>query len=414
MNYYNHITPEEWSNMGLEDMSTLRGVAEEIVKSFLDDSLILSSPVIPLKRLEEFFDNKTVICSVRVEFLADNLPPKIEEEINLDEGTVITIERKEVKWRSLPFVYSLKKEIPIRFNSFKKLKEVENKLEKHVHAEISKLLLTLTLMGCEWTVIGGFTYGPPYPFWPRKDMEDLFNLTLWMNLPALIKRKSQAEIATVESNFPEELRKLGVKPVPERDAELLEYGPWHPPTIIVGRGSLEMWIKFKQTWSDISKLPDHVLKPLSVAAKRYFYSINLRDLEDIIINFCIFLEALTTKSSEVGELTEKISRRAALLISKDDNSWFENSREIRAMYNVRSKIVHGKFYDEKKLRIDVDSLRKIMLRMIRNILFLIMLKPPFCDDPLENYDQIVNIIEKAAYLADLRYKLWELWKTLEG
>jgi len=49
------------------------------------------------------------------------------------------------------------------------------------------------------------------------------------------------------------------------------------------------------------------------------------------------------------ELTEKLCRRSAFIISPDDEKWYERTRRFKNIYNIRSKIIRGENIDPDEL-----------------------------------------------------------------
>ena len=146
----------------------------------------------------------------------------------------------------------------------------------------------------------------------------------------------------------------------------LEHGVLAPDLKCIGTAPPRTWNWLKNIWNDVSRLHPTLLRSLAVATKRYFYVLNKRDPEDRIIDFCIFLESLLLKGSEKMELTDKLCRRAAFLISPDDEKWYERTRRFKNIYNIRSKIVCGENIDPDEL-LSTAQLEEYMRKILRTI-----------------------------------------------
>ncbi|MCD6593641.1 hypothetical protein J7L00_06130, partial [Candidatus Bathyarchaeota archaeon] len=192
-NYFEHVKSERWEDEGLEFMSTLRELSEEIVGTFLRDAERYKDPSIPLRYLIEFFDNKTVLYHVKVTFLTDYLPPSLDDRLKLDQRTSLSVASGDDR---APLYYIFEKEdIPIRFRGFKSLAEAEQNLQKTFSMEVAKLLTSLILIGCRWIAIKEVLFGPPYPFWPHEDVKEVDEMPYWetITFPAKVELRRSLE-----------------------------------------------------------------------------------------------------------------------------------------------------------------------------------------------------------------------------
>jgi len=79
---------------------------------------------------------------------------------------------------------------------------------------------------------------------------------------------------------------------------------------------------------------------------------------DAVLHYVIALEGLLSGDNEDhGELTRKISQRAAILAGTDDAHRLQIERLIRSAYDARSKYAHG---DTPKKEIDLPKLRRVV------------------------------------------------------
>ena len=399
--YFEHVKSECWEDEGLEFMSTLRGLSEEIIGTFFCDAERYNDPAIPLRYLIEFFDNKTILYHVKVTFLTDYLPASLDDPLKLDQTTSLSVASGD-DIAPLYYVFE-KKDLPIRFRDFKNLAKAEQHLQKIFSIEVAKLLTSLILIGCRWIAIKEVLFGPPYPFWPHKNVKEVGEMPYWktMTLPAKVelKKSLKREDTATDNKLP---KQLGIELV--KDMEILwalEHGVLAPDLKCIGSAPPSTWNWLKNTWNDVSRLHPTLLRPLAVAAKRYFYVLNKRDPEDQIIDFCIFLESLLLKGSEKMELTEKLCRRAAFVISPDDEKWYEETRQFKKIYNIRSKIVHGKNIDPNELP-SIAQLEEYMRKILRTTLMISL----YCKDVhIKSIDDIINEIDKAMFFEALKENL---------
>lgn len=102
---------------------------------------------------------------------------------------------------------------------------------------------------------------------------------------------------------------------------------------------------------------------LKNALHYYYYAINSRRYEEKLIDFMISLEALYLV--ERLELGYRLALRTASLIGRtyDDRTIDEVFRDIKTLYNKRSRVVHG---DEVEISYDeISNLKEYTTRSIR-------------------------------------------------
>ena len=399
--YFEHGESEGWIDEGLEFMSTIRELSEEIIGTFLCDAERHKDPSIPLRYLIEFFDNRTVLYHVKIIFLTDYLPASLDKPLKLDQTTFLSIAAGDDQ---APLYYLLEKEdLPIRFRGFEHLAEAEQHLQKTFSMEVAKLLTSLILIGCRWIAIKEVLFGPPYPFWPHEDVRDVGEIPYWKSItfPAKVELKTGFKREDTAADD-ETLKQLGVEIVKDREILWrLEHGVLAPDLKCIGAAPPSAWNSLKNIWNDVSRLHPNLLKSLGIATKRYFYVLNKRDPEDQIIDFCIFLESLLLKGSERMELTERLCRRAAFLISPNDETWYEQTRQFKNIYNIRSRIVHGKTIHPDELP-STAQLEEYMREILRAILLISL----YCRDVhIKSIDDVINNIDKAMFFETLKEHL---------
>lgn len=128
---------------------------------------------------------------------------------------------------------------------------------------------------------------------------------------------------------------------------------------------------FKTDWNILNSIIPS-FKEFPVWLIRYFNSYGNKRSDDALIDLSISIESLLNDG--LGEMTHKISTRAAILLTYDYkgnfNSLVERRKEIRKYikdtYSIRSSIVHG---SDKKITFEIISefreyIRKIIKKMI--------------------------------------------------
>ena len=105
-------------------------------------------------------------------------------------------------------------------------------------------------------------------------------------------------------------------------------------------------ISFKQFWDVIQSAPIKERKFLDIAIRRFGYAHERHRLEDKIIDLLIAAEALFLSDYNkddpyIGEIRYRLSLRAALFLSSNAESQRMIFRQMRAAYDLRSKIAHG-------------------------------------------------------------------------
>lgn len=83
---------------------------------------------------------------------------------------------------------------------------------------------------------------------------------------------------------------------------------------------------------------------------------------DAVLHYVIALEGLLTSDESPGELTRKVSQRAAILAGKDDTQRVEIEQLVRDAYGARSRYAHGG--DMPKQAIDLPKLRRVVRRCL--------------------------------------------------
>jgi hypothetical protein len=82
---------------------------------------------------------------------------------------------------------------------------------------------------------------------------------------------------------------------------------------------------------------------------------------ETVLHYVIALEGLLTGEEPPGELTRKISQRAAILAGEDDAQRLEIEKTVRDAYGARSKYAHGASLRDP---IDLPTLRRVVRRCL--------------------------------------------------
>ncbi|MGW5364470.1 hypothetical protein [Actinopolymorpha pittospori] len=82
---------------------------------------------------------------------------------------------------------------------------------------------------------------------------------------------------------------------------------------------------------------------------------------DALLHYVVALEALVGVDTRDGEIVRKISQRTAILAARNDTERIGVAREIRNVYQTRSRVIHGGA--EPSIR-DLEALRAIVRRVI--------------------------------------------------
>lgn len=103
------------------------------------------------------------------------------------------------------------------------------------------------------------------------------------------------------------------------------------------------------------QLKEHMF--LKVAKDRFVMALSREDTIDKLIDHMIIIEALY--ATEKTELTHRISTRVATLIGKNDSEMYELHKQMKNIYDVRSRIVHGEDLNKVKIKPD-EAVQKLI------------------------------------------------------
>ncbi len=124
------------------------------------------------------------------------------------------------------------------------------------------------------------------------------------------------------------------------------------------------------------------LLPISVPLRRLNFAYERPLLEDKLIDYVIAFEALFFKSGESGELTHKLAVRVARLLSQTYEERAAIHKEMKDIYGIRSKIVHG----------EVTTISREVVTKAEGILRK-SLKVLLGKMPIPNYDELISHLD---------------------
>jgi len=142
--------------------------------------------------------------------------------------------------------------------------------------------------------------------------------------------------------------------------------------------------------------------------KRFSNAIERDNTVEKILDFVISLESLLVSGG--GDSTLKLSQRAAILDSKNDNEIVENFEFMRMCYNFRSGIVHeSKERDFRIKNIGVMNEKQVILRLENSTRQIIRNIINFSHISKNNELSHSKLIEKIDEML-LNRKLWQKYK----
>jgi hypothetical protein len=142
-----------------------------------------------------------------------------------------------------------------------------------------------------------------------------------------------------------------------RASDLLPIAPFSFQSRFLGEPSLWFqqggeWVDwFREFWLDLQHAEVRRRKFLGVAISRFSYGHERHRLEDRVLDLFIAAEALfISEDGNTGEITHRLSERAALFIGGSDTALCKHIFQfMKTAYGLRSTIAHGKIPKAKKL-----------------------------------------------------------------
>lgn len=121
--------------------------------------------------------------------------------------------------------------------------------------------------------------------------------------------------------------------------------------------------ELRRFWRDYrSDAPgrDHYL---GLSARRLKTGVERSALEDALVDFVIGLESLLSKPGEQTEIRYRFAVRGAALLAKTRNERYDRFKELQAVYDLRSSVVHGRRVEQERLqmltKVAEESLREV-------------------------------------------------------
>lgn len=107
------------------------------------------------------------------------------------------------------------------------------------------------------------------------------------------------------------------------------------------------------------------IKYVENAIKNYIGAFDAQHKHFKFLSLCICLECLIT---ETTELLYRISRGASIIIGTNPDTSFIIFNNIKEIYKLRSKIVHGSNFDESKLENYINYLQCLVSKIVVELL----------------------------------------------
>jgi len=92
---------------------------------------------------------------------------------------------------------------------------------------------------------------------------------------------------------------------------------------------------------------------MAIALNSFWTGLRSSHLDQIFLSMTVVLEALLSTSNE--GITHQIAERGAILLSKDANERYDIYKQVKNLYNIRSRLVHGTAFPKKGVQ-TVESL----------------------------------------------------------
>lgn len=111
-----------------------------------------------------------------------------------------------------------------------------------------------------------------------------------------------------------------------------------------------------------------IKRPMATAFGRFNKGIQSDSLEEAFIDFTTTLEILFIRDRS-GEIRYKLANRVASLVGEEENS-YEIYKEVKELYEMRSKAVHSGRIDYEKFRQKIYQFESLVRRSLLNVLAL--------------------------------------------
>lgn len=135
-----------------------------------------------------------------------------------------------------------------------------------------------------------------------------------------------------------------------------------------------------------NRAPEHV--DLTRVPLRRFFLANERDhVDDAFIDLLIAVEALVSTDAEKSEINYRVGQRMALLVGETLEERLQLVQVMKAAYDVRSTLVHGREYtkpvkvgsERKTLRTFLSEVREVVRKAIHKTILLTAARGPGAD-----------------------------------
>ena len=116
-----------------------------------------------------------------------------------------------------------------------------------------------------------------------------------------------------------------------------------------------------QTQSGYARLTNSAAQFLTATEQSVIDATTVADHDDVTLRYVVALEGLLTGGEGPGELTRKVTQRAAVLIGNDDDDRLRVEQVVKDAYAARSHYAHGATVTK---RVALDELRDVVRRVL--------------------------------------------------
>ena len=121
--------------------------------------------------------------------------------------------------------------------------------------------------------------------------------------------------------------------------------------------------RFKAFWHDYRSDAPGRDDYLGLPARRLKTGVERSAPEDSLVDFVIGLESLLSKPEEQTELRYRFAIRGAVLLAKTRSERYDRFKELQAVYDLRSSVVHGRRVQHERL----ETLAKVAEESLREV-----------------------------------------------
>ena len=145
-------------------------------------------------------------------------------------------------------------------------------------------------------------------------------------------------------------------------------------------------IRLREFWPKLSSVFNRESHYLELAARRLEFGGQRNRLEDALVDYVVGLESLLGHGG--GEVSYRVSMRGAAVLSRGGSERFDKFKELRNLYDLRSKIVHGAQPDRARLTTSTAAAESA-LRGVWHWYFENWTSEKSTKKPIERIDQLL-------------------------